>query len=242
MPIMIIDGISVKMTVAEFVEYQRLSKATAFTNATTPPPPAPVEKEGPRTPQHMKPKVSAETRKGDKAPRTPRQDESERERIQLQNKGYANAIIIIASLVFLQQHTKFTRKFPDRDNYNLGTRKGRYEWLMARDDISVKRFSDYARVSNSVLRSTATLRNWPGSLMAALWAVEVCYGPERAQEILTRLATDADLQRSVIQVNADAFAKARNITGDTRIHLRPLDKIDLFESVFLLISEQEENK
>ena len=240
MPIMTIDGVSVQMTVEEFVEYQRLSKQQVHATSTNVT--APAQRQTP-TPAHMKPEVSAETRSGKKdtpTRRTPRQDESERERVELQNKGYANAIIIVATMVFLQQHTKFTRKFPDRDQYNLGSRKGRYEWLMARDDETVKRYAEFARVSNSILRSTASLRNWPGSLMAALWAVEVCYGPERSQEVLTRLATDAELQRAVIQVNADAFARREVVTGNTRVHLRPLDKIDLFDSVFLLISEQEE--
>lgn len=240
MPIMTIDGVSVQMTVAEFVEYQRLSKQQVHTTSANIT--APAKKQTPTpTPAHMKPEVSTETRSGN-APtrRTPRHDESERERVELQNKGYANAIIVVATMVFLQQHTKFTHKFPDRDQYNLGSRKGRYEWLMARDDETVKRYAEFARVSNSILRSTASLRNWPGSLMAALWAVEVCYGPERSQEVLTRLATDAELQRAVIQVNAEAFTKGQLLPGNTRVHLRPLDKIDLFESVFLLISEQEE--
>ena len=236
MPIMTIDGVSVQMTVEEFVEYQRLSKQQVHATSTNVT--APAKRQAPTpTPAHMKPEVSAETRS---TRRTPRQDESERERVELQNKGYANAIIVVATMVFLQQHTKFTHKFPDRDQYNLGSRKGRYEWLMARDDETVKRYAEFARVSNSILRSTASLRNWPGSLMAALWAVEVCYGPERSQEVMTRIATDADLQRTVIQANADAFARREVVTGNTRVHLRPLDKIDLFDSVFLLISEQEE--
>lgn len=236
MPIMTIDGVSVQMTVEEFVEYQRLSKQQVHATSTNVT--APAKRQAPTpTPAHMKPEVSAETRS---TRRTPRQDESERERVELQNKGYANAIIVVATMVFLQQHTKFTHKFPDRDQYNLGSRKGRYEWLMARDDETVKRYAEFARVSNSILRSTASLRNWPGSLMAALWAVEVCYGPERSQEVMTRIATDADLQRAVIQANADAFARREVVTGNTRVHLRPLDKIDLFDSVFLLISEQEE--
>ncbi|QGJ95042.1 hypothetical protein SEA_REDWATTLEHOG_181 [Gordonia phage RedWattleHog] len=191
MPILTIDGIEVTMTVAEFVEYQRLSKA-----------------EPPPTPEPEPRKTRGSSRK---------RNDAERRRMELQRQGYANVTNLMSTIVFV--HSVLEYVVPGSESYDMDGVEGRHGWLLSRESGEVNRLNRYVSVARSLQPGVGEYL-WPPAIAAALICIEIDYGVDTAIAAQGALSRRGVIT-AVVKLHSKAFLKLSEqdrAAGHIRLH------------------------
>lgn len=204
MPQLNINGVEVTMTVAEFVEYQKLtSKEPVLADPPVPEPesvPDPVDPVV--VPQQVIVERIVERRRREYHGNRNQHVETRRRRDELQEKGYKNVHNVQSALTFLAVDMQF--EIPDSEGFDLTDDEERHRWLMAGDNVLVERYNAYSSGARTAFNQiTAGGRGvWSSGLIAALLAIEIDYGTDVAWIAFEAMSSDLKTREVILNVSS----------------------------------------
>lgn len=210
------DG-PVTMTVAEFIEYQRLSRTSVApeTRPAQEPPKVEVVSIDPST------KLSLSLAR----------------RQALTDKGYINATLVQSAITMLFESLSYSDKVLNPKMFDLNSLAGRHEWLLDQSNSTVECLNSATSAAMHLRRTSPG--SWTRGAGAALIAIYTCYGRVALDSAVARSRRNKQIQALISESTSECSG---DMSGRERLHIAPKDRASLFEQYFLLLSSDEWDK